>query len=320
MLSAPQWQAESACSAFFGVGKLPLGLAAGDWWDPRTHGLLVWRGVRASGRAAGAAVGQGVTATGHVLNAAAWLAVGDKGEPRHDLVGDFERNGRRFEVLHMNGVWNTEDSVRASREALSNRLRAPVSYIHNKTGLVNVPRGTAWAPVGFVNSCLIGSWYDVLQSAAEQFGMTDETTRFHAEYVNARLRAAPGLVMILVAHSQGGAKLKQSFDLVDPGVRDRTYVITAAGAQVRGFPRAAEAWRVNKAGDLICSPIGNSSARARVARAVTGEGGNDTLVEIPADRWLERVPPIGLGNHPYVRNYNDAVAGLIDAILNQPAP
>jgi hypothetical protein len=83
----------------------------------------------------------------------------------------------------------------------------------------------------------VASWYDVLQTAAEQFGMTDSTARFIGRHLNDRLRTDAGLTMILVGHSQGGAKAKQAFDLVDPALRSRLFVITPAGIGVNLTPR-----------------------------------------------------------------------------------
>lgn len=165
-----------------------------------------------------------------------------------------------------------------------------------------------------MNDYPLGFAYDVLQTAAEQFGMTDDTSAFLADYVNNRMTANSSLNMILVAHSQGGAKLKQAFDWINHAVRDRVYIITAAGAQIGGFPRAKEANLVNRNGDLVCAPIGNDSWRGNLLRWVLGEDKNEVFTQLPYHGFWDKVPILGLANHPYVENYNADVARIIREI------
>ena len=270
--------------------------------NPKSHGNIVsLLGIGTAGA---------LDMTRHVLPGSSKIAAhetayqffGDKGTPTSDLPGSFSFNGRQYEIIMMNGIWNNLDGIMDSRA----RLRRDLSRLSQ----------SQFSEVGYIHNPSQGFW-DIPQVMLEQVGMTDDVCRFFANTVNSKLAANPRLVMILIGHSQGGAKLNQSYDLVSPELRNRIYVITAAGAQLRGFPGARHVTRISKWGDDVCFPLGSDGFRASFFRTFVDDGGNESLCQIPDANPLVMLPFVGIVyNHPFIENYAESTANRIMNILN----
>ncbi|MFZ2654817.1 MAG: RHS repeat-associated core domain-containing protein, partial [Victivallales bacterium] len=254
---------------------------------------------------------------GNTLLSSGYDIFGDKGAPAMSTNIDtsFNVGGKEFQIVFMNGVLNDEGDVglkNGSTKAIRDALKpaypnVQVGYVHNKTGLFNITSDTWYGSAGrAANMGLVGSWYDFAQVGLEQWGMEDDTARGFAEKINSRMIQNPNLIMILVAHSQGGAKLRQAFDRINSFARNRIYVVTAAGAQVRGFPDASKAYRINKTGDLV-PLVGNSSPLA-MAFGLFENKSNDNPI------WLAWKGGTW-GSHMYARNYNNDTSDVIKIII-----
>ena len=232
----------------------------------------------------------------NLLNEGVVQLLGDKGIPNHDLPGEFEVNGNKFEIIYTNGVWNKEIGAHKSRNNLGDGINqflkelnifeeAKVGYIHNNTDGIR----------------------DLGQALTEYLGMTDDAALFKAYYINERMKADPNFTMILTAHSQGGLKDNRTWDFIDSQFKDRIYVITNGGAQIGGYSDAAAVINIIKVGDIV--PFSS------IIKLNYNLPNNEYYVTIPVDSWVEHVPGVGLTNHTYVPNYNNINAQIITNIL-----
>ncbi|HCE42370.1 MAG TPA: hypothetical protein DET40_02335 [Lentisphaeria bacterium] len=231
------------------------------------------------------------------LNYAAWGLVGDKFEPYHDGLSTFKINKYNFMIVYENGVLNTREDARGSRDYLMDKIQkgsggfsqATVGLIHNPTGLLD----SKYKWLETTNMILFG-WIDIPQAGAHMLGMQDSTVRFLADKTNETLEKDGCAYVYWAAHSQGAGISSSAWRLVREDFKKRIRVMTAGPAEIMGFPGALSMDPNAEKGDNVAEFFSNTKPTQSVNNAV----GSDWVI-----------------NHMFVENYADKVAGMIKNYL-----
>jgi len=248
------------------------------------------------------------------LSIALNLLFGDKGTPASNLP-TFKVKGKNFQIIYVNGVYNTEANVRGSAQALqdvvtSNKAydKARVGFIHNKTGLFNSDN---------ILNTGTGKVYDMIQVVLQKYKLIlDSTSEAVARATNNAVENGACMVY-LVGHSQGAAVINAAWDQrggslggVNEKNRDRVRLILNGGANTFGFPGAKSVKNIGEFGDVVSGVVGNMSPWSRLIRYVLGHDSNES------DTTLHNIGVVG-DNHGFQKAYVNAAGKQIQEYLKE---
>jgi hypothetical protein len=246
------------------------------------------------------------------LSIALNLLFGDKGTPASNLP-TFKVKGKNFQIIYVNGVYNTEANVRDSAGALQNIVtlaygKARVGFIHNKTGLFNSDN---------ILNTATGKVYDMIQVVLQKYKLIlDSTSEAVARATNNAVENGACMVY-LVGHSQGAAVINAAWDQrggsiggVNEKNRDRVRLILNGGANTFGFPGAKSVKNIGEFGDVVPGVVGNMSPWSRLIRYILGHDSNES------DTTLHNIGAVG-DNHGFQKAYVNEAGKQIQQYLKE---